>query len=331
MMEAGGSITYDPDTGAVTIRLQTRIESDLRLGPLTAISAQASARVITQPFEMGVAGTVNVFIFPVAGAEATFTPNRFSATLWMEIIVARGRVSINAWSDNGFHFTGSGTFEVGIPRGAIWNIGITIPPRAWILGDARIDVGEFTNGAWGFRGRACFLGWCNGLFVDTQGRMTFGNVDSYRLVPGHQLAAIRQAWLAQRATAAPDAWFDAGDGIWVTPDADIVVTVVVTDATDVLFGVKRSGAVPTLTLIDPNNTVVTPTSLPPNIIYSSQEVTETLASVRTQEMYGVSQAQPGTWRAVLHDVPPDPATYDLVVLGARPPPRVTARPTSRGG
>ncbi len=320
MAEAGGSITYDPDTGAVTIRLQTRIESDLRLGPMTVISAQASASVVTQPFAMGVAGTVKVFIFPVAGAEATLTANRFSATLWMEVIVARGSVSIHAWSDNGFHFTGSGTFEVGIPRGAIWNIGITIPPRAWILGDAQLDVGEFTNGAWGFRGRACFLGWCNGLFVDTRGHLTFGNVDSYRLVPGSQLATVRQAWLAQRQTAAPDAWFDAGDGIWVTPAADIVVTVVVTDATDVLFGVKRDGAGPTLTLVDPNGTAITPTSLPSNVIYSSAEVTETLASARTQEMYGVSQAQHGTWRAVLHDVPPDPAAYDLVVLGTQPRP-----------
>lgn len=320
MMEAGGSITYDPVTNAVTIGLHTRIESDLRLGPMTVVSAQANASVVTQPFEMGVAGTVNVFIFPVAGAEARLTANRFTATLWMEIIVARGRVSVQAWSDNGFHFTGSGTFEVGIPRGAIWNIGITIPPRAWILGDTQVDVGEFTNGAWGFRGRVCFLGWCNGLFVDTHGRMTFGNVDAYRLIPGSQLAAVRQAWLAQRGSASPAAWFDAGDGIWVTPDADIVVTVVVTDTTDVLFGVKRSGAAPALTLVDPNGNAITPASLPPNVVYNTQEVTGTLATVQTQEMYGVNQAQHGTWQAVLHNVPPDPLAYDLVVLGAQPSP-----------
>ncbi len=323
MTEAGGSITYDPVTRAVTIRLQAQIESDLKLGPMTVISARASASVVTQPFEMGVAGTVNVFIFPVAGAEARLTPNRFSATLWMEVIVARGRVSINAWSDNGFHFTGSGTFEVGVPRGAIWNIGITIPPRAWILGDAQVDVGEFTNGAWGFRGRACFLGWCNGLFVDTRGHLTFGNVDSYRLVPGDRLAAVRQAWLAQRETASPGSWFDAGDGIRVTPEGDIVVTVVVTDSTDVLFGLKRSGPAPTLTLVDPNGTVITSASLPPNVIYSTEEVTDTVERVRTQEMYGVSQALDGEWQAVLHDVPPDPSAYDLAVLGAQPRPGLT--------
>ena len=36
------------------------------------------------------------------------------------MIIARGSLTINAWSDyKGFHLTGSAVFEIGIPKGKI--------------------------------------------------------------------------------------------------------------------------------------------------------------------------------------------------------------------
>ena len=131
---------------------------------------------------------------------------------WMKF--GEGSVDVSAWTDyKKVYFTGSALLDIGWPVGSIWEgctpyiccpdgdeykvfncwawdtseceMCISIPPWDMTLASAGVDVGKFTNGNWGFKGNAC-LNWgvqyCQGFYIDTEGNIDYGDVDSYTLV-----------------------------------------------------------------------------------------------------------------------------------------------------
>jgi len=115
-----GSVTLGETSTQVNVAIQ--IASSRQLMGTAILSADAAAQLITDPFELSLTGAVRVFTFQVGGANANVNSNSFSATLWLDMIVAKGNVAFNAWSDyRGFHMSGSGSMTVGLARGAIFN------------------------------------------------------------------------------------------------------------------------------------------------------------------------------------------------------------------
>lgn len=270
-----------------------------KLGPV--LSFDGAMRLETSPFLLALNGTVKVFIVQVGGANARVTSTSFHANLWVNLTIARGSVTIDAWSDyRGFHFSGEGEFTIGIPRGAIfekcapvpvckvswgkkckWGICVpypkpschttdvclSIPPGNLDLGEVAIEVGEFTNGAWGFKGEVCVLGYCTGVYIDSDGNLDFGkSIREYKRLTPPQLAQARRAWEAERAggprpTAAvadPDILFAANE---------TVIRVPVPAPNTVVFALTHEGDLPSFTLTTPTGAEIRPDALPPAASY----------------------------------------------------------------
>ncbi len=305
MTRAWGTVTLG--SGSTRVEMGVEIAAGKKIGGVAVLSASANAYVVSSPFEIGLSGSIKVFVFTAGGASATIKSNSFRATLWIEMIVARGNLTVNAWSDTkGFHLTGSAVLEVGIPKGKIvstctpfvdceirwqypcdckvykpwccvkvpvkvrcWTtqLCVNIPPSNLILGRVGAEAGEFTNGKWGFKGYVEVLGSKYGFFIDTSGNLSFTNVDQYRLVTPAQVARARTAWTARQVSGLLPAALDAPDYIAFAPDGDIVVNVPISVTTDATFVVNRNGDAPILTLIAPDGTVIDPAHLPPNVTY----------------------------------------------------------------
>ncbi len=177
-----------------------------------------------------------------------------------------------------------------------------------------VAVGEFTNGLWGFRGKLCILGWCNGFFVDTTGALTVTNVDSYRLATPTQLAQAHALWQRQKAQGLMAERF-VQDGIALMPDGTEEITTTVIFPTDLMFVLtKQQEHMPALSLIGPapEHVVITPTvTLSGTVAYDLLNVG---GEYPYMEIYTVKSARPGTWTAVLSDTPA--SGYGLGILGA---------------
>ncbi len=327
----GGEFSLDQAADNITVQITIKVESE-RVPGLSAapLAADGSATLNTKPFSLLLEATVAVFGAEMSQTSVLITPNRFSAAIDVQLAVLHGQVAVNAWSSDGrFHFTGTGTAEVSMARGSIFTwraplIGpIVIPPSDVNIGGVDVAAGEFSNGKWGFRGRACFQGYCAGVYIDTTGKLTVGNVDAYVLVTPTQFAAARAAWLAQGQTTGLQADAQTPE-IWVL-DANAVSTpVTVTAGADVIFLVNRSAALPSLTLVTPPpaSTPITPGALPANVQYALDAVPgDTPADpMRSQEMYVVHAAQAGVWQAVLTGEPGPGQNYAFAAVGAAPSP-----------
>ena len=304
LTKASGKVTL----GATSTRVEMGVEiaAGKQVAGVAVLSASANAYVISDPFELGLSGSIKVFVFTVGGANAVIKANSFKATLWLDIIVARGSITVAAWSDTrGFHLTGSAVFQVGIPKGKIfsscvpgfdcsttwvrpcsckwyrawccvyvpivkcWSTAwcVSIPPSDWILGQVGADAGEFTNGKWGFKGYVTILGATYGFFVDTSGYLSFSNVDQYRLVTPAQVAQARLALAARQSAGAFPPVAGALDYLSFEPDGDIVVQVPITVTKGATFALSRNGAAPVLTLISPAGATIDPAHLPSNVNY----------------------------------------------------------------
>ncbi len=328
-----GEFSLDQAADNVRVQLSLRVESELVPGLSVApLAATGSATLNTKPFSLLLEATVAVFGQEMSQTTVLITPNSFSATINVQIAVLRGEIAIQAWSaDSKFHFTGTGKAEIFMGRGSIFtwrvpilNIPIVIPPGDTYIGGVDVAAGEFNNGRWGFRGRACLQGYCAGVYIDTSGKLTVGNVDSYVLVTPRQFAAARAIWQAQQMGGAVMMAPEPGPEIWVI-DANVISTpVTVTTGADVIFVLNRSAALPTLTLRTPPPaaTPITPTSLPANVQYAVDTVPGAAPGdpTRTQEMYVVHAAQGGVWQAVLTGEPGPATNYAFAAIGAAPPP-----------
>ena len=300
LTKASGKVTLSATS--THVEMSVEIVAGKSIAGVTALSASATAGLDTNPFQIALTGSIKVFVFTAGGASATLKSDSFKATLWLDMIVSRGSLSINAWSDTrGFHLTGSAVFELGIPKGKIldscvpmvncettwvkpcdwawyqpwcgayvpvvrcWTtqLCMSIPPSNLILGQVGAEAGEFTNGSWGFKGYVTVLGLNYGFYIDTSGRLSFSNVDAYRLVTAAQVA---QAAARQAGGLLPQS-LDAPDYIAIAPDGYISVTVPITVSTDATFALSRNSDVPVLTLVSPSGAAIDRAHLPAGVTY----------------------------------------------------------------
>jgi YVTN family beta-propeller protein len=310
-----GSVKLTAASTEVMIGLT--VASDLQIKGTAVLSARGTARVVAQPFTMDIGATVALFGKKMSETQLLVTGNSLSFKLWVEYYVVRGQVAINAWSNAaGFHFTGQGSLTVSAPKGVLVNKPpwLVIPPANWDMGSVDVAVGEFTNGRWGFRGKLCILGWCNGFFVDTSGALAVGNVDSYRLATPTQLALAHAQWQKQKAQGLMAERFEQ-DGIAFLPDGREEITATVTFPADLMFVLtKQQEHRPALTLVGPapEHVVITPTvTLSGTVAYDRLNIG---GEYPYMEIYTVQHAQPGLWTAVLNDTPA--SGYGLGILGA---------------
>jgi hypothetical protein len=288
-----GDVTLSASSTQVNVAIQ--IAAGKKLAGLAVLSADANATIKTNPFDFLLDGAVRVFVFKVGGASVHLTDHSFNATLYVDMIVANGNVTLNAWSDNGFHLSGSGNMEISLRKGSVWTSpaipiyylechgfwpscewksytldSISIPPIDFKLASTSVEFGEFSGDRWGMKAKASVYGYEAGIYVDNQGNLSVGNVDSYKLVtPTLVNQAIAKYQAAQHSgLAQPDKVWEV-DGIQFV-DNSIIIPQMLTTTTDVIFALARNQAVPTLTLMTPSSVEITPNSLPGNVNY--QEV-----------------------------------------------------------
>ncbi len=145
---------------------------------------------------------------------------------------------------------------------------LNVPPIDLTLGHVAAEVGEFTNGQWGFKGTVDVLGLGDvGFYIDESGNLDLGDVDYYVLLTPPQVQQARMAWEAAASGRQLPAGFAAPEGISFGPQGDIVVDVPIAVSTDATFALTRSGPAPVLRLIAPDGTQIDPGQLPPYVKY----------------------------------------------------------------
>ncbi len=304
MTSLSGAVTLDEHSTTVSVAVE--IAAGKQVMGVAVASAQAQATVTSDPFSLALSGTIKVFTFTVGGASASIKPGQFYAKLWINEVVIRGQAEVWAWSDtNGFHLSGKATMAVGVSKGSIYqdcwswrccpngsaykgyncwpwkthscSACICIPPGDWTVGNAAVEVGEFSKPSggttWGFKGQVTILGYTAAFYVDTNGSIKVGgDVDKYKLLTPVQLQAAQARWAAARAAgviATGADWLDAETGVLFTADGEILVPVEVADPRHVSFALTRYGDAPGLELIRPDGQRITPLNLPAGITYTT--------------------------------------------------------------
>ena len=324
LTRVSGSVVLFENLTKVGISLD--ISSQTSINGVPTIKASGGADLQVQPeFKLDLNAALYLFGKQVSQSTASISTRSSSFRLWVDYTVIHGQVALNAWNnETGFHFTGQGSLSLILPQGLFvkewW---LTFPPGDLQLANVDAAVGEFTNGQWGFRGKACAWKFCIGFFVDSKGNRTFGNVDSYQLAPPPKLAALRARWQQDKLQNNAASSFEE-DGILVRGDGGMIFPAHVEKPTDLMFILsKKEEHAPALTLIGPapDHTVITPTVTMGDVI--SYTLTHVGGDFPYQEIYSISDAPAGDWQAVLDNLPADTGTYGLKIIGARPGPRLT--------
>jgi len=202
----GGEITLIPGNERVDVTVTIEAGKSLPgIGPVLAMEGDMGFQ--PRPFELDLGVALSVLSIEVANADATITTRSFRTSIRFQGLFFNGRASINAFTRNGrATFTGSARVALEIKKGSIVKsgkcfLGIRLCPPALPpfstgkLAAVGADVGEFTNGKFGFKGfvKVLIFG-THGFFVDERGRFSFSNVNRFRLVSGPTVAAARAEW-----------------------------------------------------------------------------------------------------------------------------------------
>lgn len=336
LRSVSGSVTLNP--GNTIIRVGAEIATDLELLGKAAISAEGQVSINTSPFKLGLEGALKVFSFSVVNGNAEIGTNAFSATIQLNIIIGTGSVSINSWVDTkGFHFTGEGEMNFGVPKGAISPKKCrriiffklchpAIPPFSTPSARFTAQVGEFQDGQWGIKASTSLSKLKVSAYIDASGTVKFTNVSSYKLVTPVQVLAAKtaSARLKNRDIKVDGLSFAAPNE---TPT--ITQTVTITDPSDVVFTLARQGEFPHLSLVKPDGTVVNSTTLPSEIEYTeglTTEPDEPDAVATTNEYYIVSGAEAGDWQVVLTGGDPTKDEYIFELSGTVDEPSISFDP-----
>ena len=310
--------------GLTQVGVELDVATQLKINGTAPIAASGGAFLQAVPeFRLDLNAALYLFGKQAAQSTATIKSRSASFKLWVDYYVIRGQVALNAWSnETGFHFTGQGSLALILPKGLFVNEWwLTFPPKDLELANVDVAVGEFTNGAWGFRGKGCVWKFCTGFYVDTAGRLTFRDVDQYRLVTPPQLARAVAHWQASKEQGRLAGDF-LEDGIVVRADGSALgLPGWVEKPTDVIFVLsKKQEYAPSMTLLAPGGAVITPTvTLSDTVAYS---LTAVGGEFPYQEVYAIREAAAGAWEVLLDDLP-EPGTYGVSMIGAKPGPRLT--------
>jgi PKD repeat protein len=257
--EIRGSISLAKGDISVSLGM-TIVAGKPIFGSTYPISADVDTTLTFSPLKLALDGTVKVFSFSVANAKAEISAGSFKASLYISIVVAHGTFAVNSWSDsNGFSFTASGNVSIGLRQGEFGKVClgtcIDLPPSTVKLADIGLDGGRFSNGQWGFKGYATFLGQQYGVYISADGDIDAGGVSDYTLARPSNLHAIGGAQAHLAALAAP------------TSDLLDTQEVQLGPSDSASFILARDGAAPTLSLRDPSGALITPDSLPADVSY----------------------------------------------------------------
>ncbi|MBK8433966.1 MAG: hypothetical protein IPL28_22930 [Chloroflexi bacterium] len=249
----------------------------------------------------------------------------------MQSVAIKGEVRFYAWWPDGkFHFSGSGTVQLGVEKGALWEecidipwpvdeeVCTSIPPFSTRIGSVGVAGGEFTNGRYGFKGFAEILGDEYGFFVSESG-FKVGGVNSYTIATPPDIELARQQWQEQRGMV------EAGLLAWDSPfsfpndntlalevrvnPSDVISQVTVLNPSDTLF-IVSSGLPLTVTLETPSGDIITPQ----NAAAYSATYTVTNQITYTQHLYSVDSAAIGDWQVIMEGDTTTQAPL-LVVVG----------------
>ena len=347
-----GTLTLSDNVTKIEVKVT--MESKLRVGSFNALSAEGDMGIeyVKNPykFEIGLGASMKIFsMFEAARARATmrFTdgdvPFLFKAELNINAVIAKGEVKLNAWTKDGsFHLTGRIHGEVGVRRGALyegcWGWGwakicATIPPGDWFIG-ATMEFGEFQKDggtAWGFKAGVSVFGKNYGIYVDSSGRFSVGNVDRYRLVDAPTLRRARSihermanGQLARSALTAEE--LDLYTAYRFSDNGTITIDVAtLTRAGDLGVTILRQGedADVIISLIRPDGLVISGANPPSNVTFreemlgvenmldpeTDQPIPAEQARPVIQTLMNVTDAQPGLWRVQMSRQP----TTDFVI------------------
>ncbi len=201
-----GEITLIPGNERVDVTVTVEAGKSLPgIGPVLAM--EGSMGFQPRPFELDLGVALSVLSVEVANANATITTRSFRTSIRFQGLFFNGSATINAFTRNGrATFTGSARVSLEIKKGSIVKagncfLGVKLCPPALPpfstgkLATVGADVGEFTNGRFGFKGfvKVLIFG-THGFFVDERGKFSFSNVSRFRLVSGPRVAAARAAW-----------------------------------------------------------------------------------------------------------------------------------------
>ena len=348
LTSVSGTVTLSENVTKIEIKVT--MESKLRVGSFNALTADGDMTIesVNQPkkFEIGIGASMKLFsMFEAARAKALmrFTdgdvPFLFKAELNINAVIARGEIKLSAWTKNGdFHMTGRIYGEIGVRQGALlrkcvrwlgcWNI----PRRDWFIG-ATMEFGEFQKdggSAWGFKAGIRFAGMNFGVYVDSSGRFSVGNVDKYKLVDAPTLRRARYvhemvaSGRMVRSALSPED-MDLFNSYHFVDDQVIIDVATVTRPGDLGITVLRQNgdADVMITLVRPDGLGITGSNLPSNVYFSEGEqqmdpyegpdiianspVTDPAIVLETA--MNVTGADQGKWQLVLSRQP----TYDFLI------------------
>lgn len=359
LTEVSGTLTLQSNTTKIDIRV--KMESDLRVGPFTALTADGNMGIEytrnPNKFEVNIGAAMTVFsMFQAAEAQAMMrltegadVPFLFKAEMNINALIARGNVQLAAWTDKGdFSLVGRVYGQIGMRKGALldqcislpvivgfswWGLPrfewrpvcLSIPPTDLFI-SANMEFGKFqtqTATAWGFKAEVEILGKRFGVYVDTAGSLSVGNVSHYQTVtiPTMQRARflheqLESGALTRAALSAEDTRLV--NTIHFADTGEVYIDIVdLQEASDLALFFLRSPLDPDVqvTLIRPDGYEITPANLPSNATWTETLLApddnggEPVLVPATQIDLSMKDAEEGFWRAKLSRQP----NYDFLV------------------
>jgi len=315
-----GRVTLSPE---VRVQITGTLESQLEVPPLgPLVSGTPSVWVqLSEPYEVGVSGSVQVLIFDAAEASLVLSQaSGMTGSVHINYIpyALSGDASLHVWRSGGeFHFTGSASIELGFGKGELYescwevclpivgceSICLSVPPVDLILAGVQCDFGEFCANAscdqrtYGLKGTASVLdgAWEGSFFLDLDGNLVAGDdADEYALYTQSDGLAGSLA-LETLQAGYTDTY-----------------TIQVSATDQALFMLGWKAGDPTLLLEDPGGQPVDPASDPG----------VHLTQVGTTIYIVVDDPQSGSWTVQVGNLQGD-EFYLLNVLGSNVPPQVS--------
>lgn len=328
-----GTISLRPDVQFVQIAIE--ITPAVKFGSLL-FKADVGAKFFWEPeWGLDLFGKAKMFtVLDVGAFTASVRKDRMGFTGYVQSFVMRGEVTFNAWWPNGqFHFSGSGRVTLGLEEGALYSkcadlvvdeVCVNIPPFDTEVGNVGVEGGLFTNGRYGFKGYAELLGSRYGVFIDEDGDLQIGGVDSYAIATPTTVRLARDQWVAR------EGMFEAGvlaaDSAFTFLDDDAMAFTVAVNPTILDSQVTVATPSDTLFVVSAIDPLVVKLRTPSGDLITPDNAADFNAAYLavnedgyTQYMYTVSAAAIGNWQVVLEgDTTTNPPLVSVLGLANIP-------------